>query len=249
MVGEKDVLKVLLMMEIIRFGKNDKLSPKFIGPFEVMQRVGDVAYEFSLSPSLSRVHPVFHVFMLWRYHDDRSHILYYSTVQLDKSLGYEEELVAIIDRQVRQSRPKKIVVMKVEWRGQPVEEATWEAEEDMRRRYPHHFSTPVPLTELLKKFMPWDWGPRRAEAFNALKMAISSSPVLALPKLAKPFEVQTNVSDYALGGVLLQEEHPMAYESRKLKDAERRYAAHEKDYCLSSTAYAFGGTIYWESRS
>ncbi|XP_070036452.1 uncharacterized protein [Nicotiana tomentosiformis] len=87
----------------------------------------------------------------------------------------------------------------------------------------------VPLTELLKKVTPWDWGPKRAEAFDALKMAMSSSPVLALPDLAKPFEVQTDASDYALGGVLLQEGHHVAYESRKLKDAERRYAAHEKE--------------------
>uniref|UniRef100_A0A1S4B263 Uncharacterized mitochondrial protein AtMg00860-like n=1 Tax=Nicotiana tabacum TaxID=4097 RepID=A0A1S4B263_TOBAC len=77
----------------------------------------------------------------------------------------------------------------------------------------------VPLTELLKKVTPWDWGPKRAETFDALKMAMSSSPVLALPDLAKPFEVQTDASDYALGGVLLQEGHPVAYESRKLKDA------------------------------
>uniref|UniRef100_A0A1S4BZT8 Reverse transcriptase n=1 Tax=Nicotiana tabacum TaxID=4097 RepID=A0A1S4BZT8_TOBAC len=87
----------------------------------------------------------------------------------------------------------------------------------------------VPLIELLKKVTPWDWGPKRVEAFNALKMAMSSSPVLALPDLAKPFKVQTDASEYALGGVLLQEGHPVAYESRKLKDAERRYAAHEKE--------------------
>lgn len=62
----------------------------------------------------------------------------------------------------------------------------------------------VPVTELLKKVTPWDWGPKRTEAFNALKMAMSSSPVLALPDLSKPFEVQTDASDYALGGVLLQ---------------------------------------------
>ncbi|OIT28605.1 putative mitochondrial protein, partial [Nicotiana attenuata] len=56
----------------------------------------------------------------------------------------------------------------------------------------------VPLTELFKKVTPWDWGPRRAEAFNALKAAMSSSLVLALPDLAKPFEVETDASDYAL---------------------------------------------------
>nr|XP_016502727.1 PREDICTED: uncharacterized mitochondrial protein AtMg00860-like [Nicotiana tabacum] len=61
----------------------------------------------------------------------------------------------------------------------------------------------VPLIELLKKVMPWDWGPRRAEDFDALKVAMSSRPVLALPDLAKPFEIQTDASDYALGRVLL----------------------------------------------
>ncbi|OIT30813.1 putative mitochondrial protein, partial [Nicotiana attenuata] len=64
------------------------------------------------------------------------------------------------------------------------------------RRFVKNYS--VPLTDLLKKVTPWDWGPRREEAFNALKAAMSSSPVLALPDLAKPFEVQTDASDYAL---------------------------------------------------
>ncbi|OIT40549.1 putative mitochondrial protein, partial [Nicotiana attenuata] len=62
----------------------------------------------------------------------------------------------------------------------------------------NHSLIVVPLIELLKKVMPWDWGHRRAEAFNALKAAISSSHILALLDLAKPFEVQTDASDYAL---------------------------------------------------
>ncbi|XP_070054844.1 uncharacterized protein [Nicotiana tomentosiformis] len=70
----------------------------------------------------------------------RSRVLHYSMVQLDESLGYEEEPIAIIGRQVCQLRSKKIAVVKVQWRGQLVEEVTWEAEEDMSR-YPHFFST------------------------------------------------------------------------------------------------------------
>ncbi|XP_070050566.1 uncharacterized protein [Nicotiana tomentosiformis] len=72
----------------------------------------------------------------------RSHMLYYNIVQLDESLGYEEEPVAIIDMQVHQLRSKKIATVKVHWRVQPVEKETWEAKEDMRSRYPHLFSTP-----------------------------------------------------------------------------------------------------------
>ncbi|XP_070034329.1 uncharacterized protein [Nicotiana tomentosiformis] len=141
MVGKKVLLKVSRMKGIIRIGKEGKLSPRFIGPFEVMRRVREAAYELSLPPSLSRVHPVFHVSMLWRYHADRSHVLDFSTLQLDESMGYEEDPVAIVDRQVCQLRSKKIFTVKVQWRGQPAEEATWEAEEDMRNRYPHIFNT------------------------------------------------------------------------------------------------------------
>ncbi|XP_070054524.1 uncharacterized protein [Nicotiana tomentosiformis] len=130
------------MKGIMRFVKKSKLSPRFIGPFEVLRRVRKVAYELALPPSLSGVHPIFHVSMLRRYHADKSHVLDYSTVQLDDILGYEEEPVAIIDRQVSQLRSKKISAVKVQWRGQPVEEVTWETEEDMGSRYPHLFSTP-----------------------------------------------------------------------------------------------------------
>nr|XP_009793982.1 PREDICTED: uncharacterized protein LOC104240794 [Nicotiana sylvestris] len=78
---------------------------------------------------------------------------------------------------------------------------------------------------------------------------MSSSPVLALPDLAKPFEVQIDASDCALGGVLLQEGHPVAYESRKLKDAERRYATHEKEllavvHCLRLWRHYLLGTPF-----
>ncbi|XP_070022126.1 uncharacterized protein [Nicotiana sylvestris] len=76
-----------------------------------------------------------------RYHADLSHVLDFSTIQLDESLGYEVELVAIVDRQDHQLRSKRISAVMVQWRGQPAEEATWESEEDMQSRYPRLFST------------------------------------------------------------------------------------------------------------
>ncbi|XP_070030045.1 uncharacterized protein [Nicotiana sylvestris] len=96
LVGEKVFLKVSLMKGIMRVGKKGKLSPRFIGQFEVLRRVGEVVYELDLSPSLSGVYSVFHMSMLRRYHTDLSHVLDFSTIQLEKSLGYEEEPVAII---------------------------------------------------------------------------------------------------------------------------------------------------------
>ena len=78
----------------------------------------------------------------------------------------------------------------------------------------------TPLTELLKKNNGWVWSENCQRAFDELKRSMSSDPVLALPDVSKPFEVQTDASNFALGGVLLQEGHPVAYESRKLSDAE-----------------------------
>jgi hypothetical protein len=87
----------------------------------------------------------------------------------------------------------------------------------------------APLTDLLKKEQPWSWTRECQKAIEDLKRAVMQDPVLALPDLAKPFEVQTDASDFALGGVLYKEGHTVAYESRKLSDAERRYTAQEKE--------------------
>ena len=86
-----------------------------------------------------------------------------------------------------------------------------------------------PLTDLLKKDKQWCWSEDCAEAFEKLKVAVSSEPVLRLPDFELPFEVHTDASDRALGGVLVQEGHPVAFESMKLKDTEQRYSAHEKE--------------------
>jgi hypothetical protein len=87
----------------------------------------------------------------------------------------------------------------------------------------------LPLTELTKKDKDWDWSSQCQNAFERLKKSMWTNPVLALPDMTKPFEVHTDASDFALGGVLMQEGHPVAYESRKLNPTERRYSAHEKE--------------------
>ncbi|XP_070008068.1 uncharacterized protein [Nicotiana sylvestris] len=124
MVGEKVLLKVSPMKGVMRFGKKGKLSPRFIGPFEKLQRIGDVAYKLVMAPSLSSVHPVFHVSMLWKYVGDLSHILDFSTIQLDGDLTYDVEPVAILDRHVRKLKSKDIASVKVQWRGHPIEKVT-----------------------------------------------------------------------------------------------------------------------------
>ncbi|XP_070005349.1 uncharacterized protein [Nicotiana sylvestris] len=142
MVGEKVLLTVSPMKGVMRFGNKGKLSPRYNGPFEILKRIGEVAYELALPPNLSCVHPVFHVSMLRKYIGDPSHVLDFSTVQLDGNLTYNVEPVAILDRQVRKLRSKNIASVKVQWRDHPVGEATWETEQEMQTKYPHLFETP-----------------------------------------------------------------------------------------------------------
>jgi len=138
MVGERVLLRVSSMKGVMQFGKKGKLRPRFIGPFKILDRVGEVAYRLALPLGLSAEHLVFYVSMLRKYHGDPSHVLDFSTVQFDKDLTYEEEPITIRDWQVH-LRSKSYPSVRVQWRGQPVEEATWESESDMWSRYPHVF--------------------------------------------------------------------------------------------------------------
>ena len=99
-----------------------------------------MAYELALPPGLSGVHPVFHVSMLKRYHGDENYIIRWDSVLLDENFSYEEETVAILDREVRKLRSREIASIKVKWKNRPIEESTWEKEADMQERYPHLFT-------------------------------------------------------------------------------------------------------------
>ncbi|XP_070041170.1 uncharacterized protein [Nicotiana tomentosiformis] len=111
MVGEKVLLKVSPMKGVMRFGNKDKLSPWW--PFEVLQRIKEVAYKLAFLPSLSSVHPIFHISVLRKYVSDLSHVLDVSTVHLDGYLTYDVESIDILDRQVRKLRSKDLDLVKV----------------------------------------------------------------------------------------------------------------------------------------
>src|SRR5215813_14059105 len=89
-VGDHVFLKTSPLKGITRFDKWGKLSPRFIGPFEILRRVGSRAYELALPPNLDRVHPMFHVSMLWKYLHDNSQVLECQTIRLDPNLSYLE---------------------------------------------------------------------------------------------------------------------------------------------------------------
>ena len=138
-IDEKVFLKVSPWNKVMRFGKKGKLSPRFIGPYEVIEKVGPVAYRLALPPDLEKIHNVFRVSMLRRYRSDPSHVVSTETIELRPALTYEEEPVEILAREVKELRNKKIPLVKVLWRNHKTEEATWESEETMRQQYPQLF--------------------------------------------------------------------------------------------------------------
>jgi len=137
--GDKVFVKVAPYKHVMRFGKKGKLAPRYIGPFEVLERVGRVAYRLALPPHLERVHDVFHVSLLRRYIPDPSHMLEMGEVELADDLAYQERPVQILDRRTKELRGKSIPLVKVLWRNHRVEEATWETEQEMRERFPGLF--------------------------------------------------------------------------------------------------------------
>ena len=134
-------LKVSPMKGVMRFGKKGKLSTQYIVPYIIFRRVGKVAYELELPQELEEVHSVFYISMLKKCMGDNLLIVPTENVGIKDCLFYKEILVQILDRQVHKLRTKKFVSVKVLWRNQFVEEATWEAEEDMKMSYPHLFES------------------------------------------------------------------------------------------------------------
>ena len=129
-------LKVSPWKKILCFGRKGKLNPKFIGPYEILERVGPVVYRLALPLELAKLHDVFHVFMLRRYRSDTSHILPVQDIQVQEDFTCDEELKAILDREIRQLRNKKVPLVKVLWQHHGMKEATWELESTMREQYP-----------------------------------------------------------------------------------------------------------------
>ncbi|KAJ9152415.1 hypothetical protein P3X46_025983, partial [Hevea brasiliensis] len=123
------------------FGRKGKLSPRFIGPYEVIERVGPVAYRLALPPELDKIHNVFHVSMLRRYRSDPSHVISMEEIEVQLDLTYEEEPIRILAREVKELRNKQISLVKVLWRHHNTEEATWESEETMRKQFPQLFAS------------------------------------------------------------------------------------------------------------
>ena len=127
------------MEGIKRFEKKGKLSPRYVGPFEIVNHIGQVVYKLILPPEMSAIHNVFHVSMLKTYTTDLEHIIVPQTIQIQADLSYEEKPIQILDCEVNKLRNKEIVLVNDLWHNYRIEEATWKLEEEKRKNYPELF--------------------------------------------------------------------------------------------------------------
>ncbi|KAI3518319.1 hypothetical protein L1887_06914 [Cichorium endivia] len=139
-VGDKVMLKVSPWKGVIRFGKRGKLSPRFLGPFKVLERIGSQAYRLDLPPELQGIHNTFHVCYLRKCLAEEENVIPLSDIQVNDEVRYTEEHVAILDRKTKKLRQKEVGLVKIQWKHREGANMTWEPENEMRRRYPHLFT-------------------------------------------------------------------------------------------------------------
>ena len=136
-VGDKVFLKVSPIRGTLRFGQKGRLSRRFIGLYEILSRIGDVAYRLALLLELSGVHNVFHVSMLKKYVLDPSHVIRHEPLEIQEDATYVEKLVRIIDTKEQEPRNQTIHRVKVLRENHEPEEATWELRDQVQRKYLH----------------------------------------------------------------------------------------------------------------
>ncbi|GJV59026.1 putative reverse transcriptase domain-containing protein [Tanacetum coccineum] len=130
-VGDKVMLKVSPWKGVVRFGKRGKLSPRYIGPFKILSRVGLVEYKLELPRELQGIHNTFHVSNLKKSLSDEELIIPLDEVRIDKKLHFIEEPIEIMDREVKQLKQSRIPIVKVRWNSSRGPEYTWEREDQM----------------------------------------------------------------------------------------------------------------------
>ncbi|GJX14718.1 putative reverse transcriptase domain-containing protein [Tanacetum coccineum] len=139
-VGDYVLLKVSPWKGVVRFGKKGKLAPRFVGPFEIIEKVGPVAYRLDLPEELNGVHDTFHVSNLKKCLADPTLKVPLDEIQVDAKLNFVEEPVEILEREFKKLKRSRIAIVKVRWNSKRGPEFTWEREDQMKLKYPHLFS-------------------------------------------------------------------------------------------------------------
>ncbi|KAD5508046.1 hypothetical protein E3N88_15749 [Mikania micrantha] len=114
-IGDKVLLKVSPWKGVVRFGKKGKLAPRYVGPFEILQKIGLVAYKLKLPQELGEVHDTFHVSNLKKCLSDESLNVPLKEVRLDNKLHFIKEPIEIMDWEIKKLKQSRIPIVKVHW--------------------------------------------------------------------------------------------------------------------------------------
>ncbi|GJV93861.1 reverse transcriptase domain-containing protein [Tanacetum coccineum] len=139
-VGDYVLLKVSPWKGVVRFGKKEKLTPRFVGPFEIIEKVGPVAYRLDFPEELDDVHDMFHVSNLKKCLADPTLQVPLDEIQVDAKLNFMEEPVEILEREFKKLKHSRITIVKVWWNSKRGPEFTWEREDQMKLKYLHLFN-------------------------------------------------------------------------------------------------------------
>ncbi|GJZ72794.1 putative reverse transcriptase domain-containing protein [Tanacetum coccineum] len=138
-VGDRVLLKVSPWKDMIRFGKKGKLAPRYVGPSEILERIGHVAYRLRFPKELSGVHNTFHMLNLKKCLADANLHVPLNEIKVDKTLRFVEEHVEIMDREIKSLKRSRISLVKVRWNSKRGPEFTWERKDHMKSKYPQLF--------------------------------------------------------------------------------------------------------------
>ncbi|GJT87887.1 hypothetical protein Tco_1069604 [Tanacetum coccineum] len=138
-VGDHVLLKVTPRKGVVRFGKKGKLELRYVGPFEILERTGLVAYRLRLPEELIGAHDTFHVSNLKKCLGNANLHVPLNEIKIDKTLRFVEEPVEIMDREIKSLKRSRIPLVKVRWNSKRGPEFTWEREDYMKSKYPQLF--------------------------------------------------------------------------------------------------------------
>jgi hypothetical protein len=136
-VGDFIYLRVSPTRGIQRFSIIGKLAPQYVGPFEILEVYGPVAYRLQLTPQLAAVHDVFHMSQLRKCIKTPTEIIDSQAIEIESDLSYTEQPIRILDTQERSTRRETVRMFKIQWNHHTEEEATWETESYLQRNFPY----------------------------------------------------------------------------------------------------------------
>ncbi|KAK1682504.1 hypothetical protein QYE76_043352 [Lolium multiflorum] len=145
-IGDFVYLKVSPLKGMQRFQLKGKLAPRYVGPFKILDRRGEVSYQLELPEEMSAVHNVFHISLLRKCLEvpEKTEVfknIDHRAIDINQDLTYREVPIRILEEAFRTTRTRSIKFLKIQWSNHTEEEATWEREEDMKKEYPNLFST------------------------------------------------------------------------------------------------------------